>query len=153
MAKDLCRKSMIHYMESSTCYKNLYQLCQPSKCLLPSWHSHATRLSRLCHIKLIKKFVYIVAIVEHLYIDWINYSAKHSHDSLVTVPRPMKTRLCTYAAIFCLDDPVPIFTSLVWRSDPADVAVSISHKHAWWQARGYTMVAWLGGSRRHRRSQ
>ena len=39
-------------------------------------------LMTLCHIK----FLLIVEVVEHLYIDWINYSATHI---LVTVPRLM----------------------------------------------------------------
>ena len=37
---------------------------------------------------------------------------------------------------FIWTDPVLIFTSLIWRHDPADVVISTSHTLAWWQRRG-----------------
>ena len=58
----------------------------------------------------ILKFIFIVAIIEHLYIDLINYSDK---DSLGIVPRPMKPDLRTYGAIFCVSGTVTIFNYLV----------------------------------------
>ena len=67
------------------------------------------------------KFIFIVAIVEHLYFELITVlhivSATHS---LVTVPRPMKPHLRTYAAIFCVLTQYPFL--LLWF-DPADVLV------------------------------
>ena len=51
------------------------------------------------------------------------------------IPQTNKVQFTLISCRFIWTDPLSIFTSFVWRPDPTDVVICISHTFAWWQSR------------------
>ena len=71
----------------------------------------------------------------------------YSYILLCTIPRPTKSSLHLRNCKSIWTDLIPIlahFTSLVWRPEPADVVIIISHTFAWWQCQEWSITEEVG---------
>ena len=82
------------------------------------------------------KLIFIYYCNLSKYTDWIIYIELYTLTYYVIESPEQWCPVHAAGCRFIWTDPVPVFTCLVWRPDPADVVISISHTLAWWQGRG-----------------